>query len=287
MASVQEIRSKIGSVQNTQKITKAMKMVAASKMRKSQELMASTRPYTEAILQVISRLTLGNLEYQHPYLSKRDVKRIAYVVVSTDRGLCGGLNANLFKKLLLEMKGWSEESVEIDLAVIGAKALAFFGALKGNMIAEVTGVGDKPSLLELTRIVKVLLHAYDDGDIDKLYIISNKFVNTMIQEPRSIQLLPLPPIHEVGLKKTTWDYLYESDPKEMLDALLHRYIELQVYQGIVENLASEQAARMVAMRSATDNGGALLTELQLVYNKARQASITQELNEIVSGASVV
>jgi F-type H+-transporting ATPase subunit gamma len=287
MASAKEIRSKIESVKNTQKITKAMEMVAASKMRKSQERMASSRPYAETIRKVISHLALGNLEYQHPYLNERYVKRVGYLVVSTDRGLCSGLNINLFKKLLIEMKCWAEKSVETDLALIGAKAASFFGSLGGNTVAQVTGIGDKPSLLDLVGLVEVMLQAYDVGCLDKLYIVSNKFVNTMSQEPQIIQLLPLLSADDKELKKTPWDYLYEPDPKVLLNTLLRRYVESQVYQSVVENLASELAARMVAMKAATDNGGSLMKELQLVYNKARQTSITQELTEIVSGASAV
>lgn len=236
---------------------------------------------------VIGHLALGNLEYKHPYLEERDVKRVGYLVVSTDRGLCGGLNINLFKKLLAEMKGWSEKGVECDLALIGSKAASFFGSVGGKIVAQVTGMGDNPSLSELIGPVKVMLQAYDEGRLDKLYIVNNKFINTMSQEPRIMQLLPLPPAEDGELKKKSWDYLYEPDPKALLDTLLRRYVESQVYQGVVENLASEQAARMVAMKAATDNGGSLIKELQLVYNKARQASITQELTEIVGGASAV
>ncbi|MEG3133477.1 F0F1 ATP synthase subunit gamma [Rouxiella sp. T17] len=289
MAGGKEIRSKIGSVQNTQKITKAMEMVAASKMRKTQERMAASRPYADTIRKVIGHLAMGNLEYKHPYLDERKIKRVGYLVVSTDRGLCGGLNTNLFKKLLTEMKGMSEQGVEVDLALIGSKAASFFGSVGGNVVAQVTGMGDNPSLSELIGPVAVMLQAYDEGRLDRLCIVSNKFVNTMSQEPRIVQLLPLPPAEEgTGtLANKSWDYLYEPDPKALLDVLLRRYVESQVYQGVVENLASEQAARMVAMKAATDNGGSLIKELQLVYNKARQASITQELTEIVGGASAV
>lgn len=289
MAGAKEIRSKIGSVHNTQKITKAMEMVAASKMRKSQERMAASRPYAETMRKVIGHIALGNLEYKHPYLDERDVKRVGYLVVSTDRGLCGGLNINLFKKLLADMKAWSDKGVESELAIIGSKGLSFFSSVGGNVIAQVTGMGDKPALSDLIGPVKVMLQAYEEGRIDKLYIVSNKFINTMSQSPQIVQLLPLPPADENdgAVKKSTWDYLYEPDPKALLDTLLHRYVESQVYQGVVENLASEQAARMVAMKAATDNGGNLIKELQLVYNKARQASITQELTEIVGGASAV
>ncbi|MCL2899021.1 F0F1 ATP synthase subunit gamma [Brenneria tiliae] len=287
MAGAKEIRSKIASVQNTQKITKAMEMVAASKMRKSQERMAASRPYAKTIRNVIGHLALGNLEYKHPYLEERDVKRVGYLVVSTDRGLCGGLNINLFKKLLGEMKSWNEKGVDVDLALIGSKAVSFFNSVGGNIVAQVTGMGDNPSVSELIGPVKVMLQAYDEGRLDKLYIVCNRFINTMSQEPLVAQLLPLPPADDGELKKKSWDYLYEPDPKSLLDTLLRRYVESQVYQGVVENLASEQAARMVAMKAATDNGGSLIKELQLVYNKARQASITQELTEIVGGASAV
>ncbi|MFP1753254.1 F0F1 ATP synthase subunit gamma [Lonsdalea quercina] len=287
MAGAKEIRSKIGSVQNTQKITKAMEMVAASKMRKSQDRMVASRPYAETIRKVIGHLALGNLEYRHPYLEEREVKRVGYFVVSTDRGLCGGLNINLFKKLLAEMKEWGDKGVESDLALVGAKGVSFFNSVGGNIVAQVTGMGDTPSLSELIGSVKVMLQAYDEGRLDRLYVVSNKFINTMSQEPQVVQLLPLPPAEDSALKKKSWDYLYEPDPKALLDTLLRRYVESQVYQGVVENLASEQAARMVAMKAATDNGGNLIKELQLVYNKARQASITQELTEIVGGASAV
>ena len=259
MAGAKEIRSKIASVQNTQKITKAMEMVAASKMRKSQDRMAASRPYAETMRKVIGHLANGNLEYKHPYLEERDVKRVGYLVVSTDRGLCGGLNINLFKKLLADMKAWSEKGVQCDIAMIGSKGVSFFNSVGGNIVAQVTGMGDNPSLSELIGPVKVMLQAYDEGRLDRLYVVSNKFINTMSQVPTISQLLPLPASED----------------------------DSQVYQGVVENLASEQAARMVAMKAATDNGGSLIKELQLVYNKARQASITQELTEIVSGAAAV
>ncbi|HGN1707826.1 TPA: F0F1 ATP synthase subunit gamma [Providencia rettgeri] len=287
MAGAKEIRSKIGSVQNTQKITKAMEMVAASKMRKTQERMAASRPYAETMRSVIGHLALGNLEYKHPYLEEREVKRVGYLVVSTDRGLCGGLNINLFKKLLADMKLWSEKNVQVDLALIGSKAVSFFSSVGGNVVTQVTGMGDNPTLSDLIGPVNTMLQAYDEGRLDKLYVVANKFINTMSQEPIILQLLPLPASNDETLKKKSWDYIYEPDPKALLDTLLRRYIESQVYQGVVENLASEQAARMVAMKAATDNGGNLIKELQLVYNKARQASITQELTEIVSGASAV
>ena len=212
---------------------------------------------------------------------------MGYLVVSTDRGLCGGLNINLFKKLLADMKAWSDKGVQSDIAMIGSKGVSFFNSVGGNIVAQVTGMGDNPSLSELIGPVKVMLQAYDEGRLDRLYVVSNKFINTMSQAPTITQLLPLPASDEPELKHKAWDYLYEPDPKPLLDTLLRRYVESQVYQGVVENLASEQAARMVAMKAATDNGGSLIKELQLVYNKARQASITQELTEIVGGASAV
>ena len=287
MAGAKEIRSKIASVQNTQKITKAMEMVAASKMRKTQERMAASRPYAETMRSVIGHLALGNLEYKHPYLEEREVKRVGFLGVSTDRGLCGGLNINLFKKLLADMKEWSDKGVEVDLALVGSKAVSFFASVGGNVVGQVTGMGDDPQLSDLIGPVNIMLQAYDEGRLDKLYVVANKFINTMAQEPKILQVLPLPPGDDEELKEKSWDYLYEPDPKTLLDTLLRRYIESQVYQSVVENLASEQAARMVAMKAATDNGGNLIKELQLVYNKARQASITQELTEIVSGAAAV
>lgn len=287
MAGAKEIRSKIASVQSTQKITKAMEMVAASKMRKSQDRMVASRPYAETIRNVIGHLAIGNLEYQHPYLDEREVKSVGYLLVSTDRGLCGGLNINLFKKLLVDMKVWSDKNVKCNLAIIGAKGISFFNSVGGNIVSQVNGMGDNPSLSELIGPVKVMLQAYDEGRLDRLYIVSNKFINTMSQAAMITQLLPLPATEDGKIKRKSWDYLYEPDPKALLDTLLSRYVESQVYQGVVENLACEQAARMVAMKAATDNGGSLIKELQLVYNKARQASITQELTEIVSGAAAV
>lgn len=288
MAGAKEIRNKIGSVKNTQKITSAMEMVAASKMRRAQERMSASRPYAETMRKVIGHIAQGNLEYKHPYLIEREVKRVGYIVVSTDRGLCGGLNINLFKAALNEMKEWSAKGAKVDLALIGSKASNFFERHGAKVKAHVSGLGDNPSVNDLIGSVKVMLKAYDNGEIDRLYLVYNKFVNTMVQQPKVDQLLPLPVTEDSKLnKKNHWDYLYEPDPKQLLDALLIRYVESQVYQGVVENLASEQAARMVAMQAATDNAGNLINDLQLVYNKARQASITQELTEIVSGAAAV
>jgi F-type H+-transporting ATPase subunit gamma len=286
MAGGKEIKSKIASVKNTQKITSAMEMVAASKMRKAQEGMAASRPYAENIRNVIGHIALGNLEYRHPYLEEREVKRVGYIVVSTDRGLCGGLNINLFKKVLADAAKWQSDECEVDFAVVGSKATTFFNNMGANVTAQVSGLGDRPSVTALIGSVKVMLNAYDNGEIDKLFIVYNKFVNTMTQKPTIDQLLPLPKSDDEEIKHR-WDYIYEPDAQAMLEQLLVRYVESQVYQGVVENLACEQAARMVAMKSATDNAGDLIDDLQLVYNKARQASITQELGEIVAGASAV
>ncbi|UVK79316.1 MAG: ATP synthase F1 complex subunit gamma [Sodalis sp. Ffu] len=287
MADAKEIRNKITSIQNTQKITKAMEMVAASKMRKTQERMTASRPYADMMLKVIGHFTLGKLEYKHPYLNEREAKRVGYLIVSTDRGLAGSLNINLFKKLLTDIKQWNEKGVETQMALIGSKAVAFFSSIRNRVVAQVTGMGDKPTLSELIGLVEVMLQAYDKGVLDKIYIASNKFINTMSQVPQILQILPLILPTEADLKTKFWDYLYEPDSKTLIITLLRRHVESQVYQSVVENLASEQAARMVAMKAATNNGGSLIKELQLVYNKARQANITQELTEIVSGAAAV
>jgi F-type H+-transporting ATPase subunit gamma len=286
MAGAKEIRGKIASVKSTQKITSAMEKVAASKMRKSQDLMAASKPYAERILGVISHLANANPEYQHIYMKERDVKRVGYIVVSTDRGLCGGLNANAFKQSIRSMKTWSDQDVDVDICVVGAKAQAFFNSVGGNMVAAVRDLGDEPTVDQLIGGVKVMLDAYTKGDIDRLYLVSNRFVNTMTQQPYVQQMLPLEK-KEVEALAHHWDYIYEPDAKSLLDGLLVRYVEAQVYQSVVENKACEQAARMLAMKNATDNAGGLIDDLQLVYNKARQASITQELSEIVGGAAAV
>lgn len=286
MAGGKEIKTKIGSVKNTQKITSAMEMVAASKMRRAQDLMASSRPYAENIRNVIGHIARGQLEYRHPYLEEREVKRVGYIVISTDRGLCGGLNINLFKSVLKDSAKWQEQGAEVDLAVVGSKASTFFGTIGANIVAQKSGLGDTPSITDLIGSVKVMLDAYDNGEIDRLYVVCNKFVNTMTQQPTIDQLLPLPKSDDDAISHR-WDYIYEPDAQALLDQLLVRYVESQVYQGVVENLASEQAARMVAMKAATDNAGDLIDDLQLIYNKARQASITQELGEIVAGAAAV
>lgn len=286
MASGKEIKGKIGSIKNTQKITSAMEMVAASKMKKAQDRMASSRPYADSMRKVIGHLAHGNLEYRHPYLEEREVKRVGYIVISTDRGLCGGLNTNEFKKVAMDVKKWQEQDVEVDFAALGSKACAFFGRFGGQVLAADSGLGDKPSLENIVGTVRVMLNAYDEGKLDRVYLVYNKFVNTMSQDPTIDQLLPLPKSDDEELTHR-WDYIYEPDPKAILEKLMVRYVESQVYQGVVENTASEQAARMVAMKAATDNAGNLIDDLQLVYNKARQAAITQEISEIVSGAAAV
>jgi F-type H+-transporting ATPase subunit gamma len=286
MAGAKEIRTKIASVSSTQKITKAMEMVAASKMRKSQERMARGKPYAERIRTVVGHIANAAPEYKHMYMQQRDVRRVAFIIVSTDRGLCGGLNINLFKAVLREMKQWHGKDVEIDLCVIGTKASSFFGSMGGRIIAALRGLGDEPDASDLIGGVKVVLDAYANGKVDRVYLAYNTFVNTMTQQPTISQVLPLQASEEKELKHH-WDYLYEPEAKELLDGLLTRYIESQVYQGVVENLACEQASRMVAMKNATDNAGQLIADLKLVYNKARQAAITQELAEIVGGAAAV
>ncbi len=286
MAVGKEIRTKIGSIKNTQKITSAMEMVAASKMRKAQDRMEATKPYAERIRSVIGHLAMGHTEYKHPYIIEREVKRVGFIMVSSDRGLCGGLNTNLFKNALKTMQKYQQQEVELDLCLIGSKAAAFFNRFGGNVVAKTNGLGDRPSVTDLIGTVKVMLDAYDDGRIDRLYLVHNEFVNTMIQEPKVLQLLPVEKQQEDELQHH-WDYIYEPDAKELLDVLLVRYIESQVYQGVVDNIACEQASRMVAMKAATDNAGDIIDELQLIFNKARQAAITQEISEIISGAAAV
>ena len=286
MAVGKEIKTKISSVKNTQKITNAMEMVAASKMRKAQDSMAASRPYATNIRNVIGHIALGNLEYRHPYMEERETKRVGYIVVSTDRGLCGGLNTNLFKKVLSDAAEKQASGADVEFGVIGSKATSFFNSMGAKVTAQISGLGDSPSLTDLVGSVKVMLKAYDDGEIDKLYVVYNKFVNTMTQEATIDQLLPLPKSDDEEISHR-WDYIYEPDANVLLDQLLVRYIESQVYQGVVENIACEQASRMVAMKAATDNAGELIKDLQLVYNKARQAAITQELGEIVAGAAAV
>lgn len=288
MAGAKEIRTKIASVRNTQKITKAMEMVATSKMRKTQERMTASRPYSETIRKVISHIAKGSIGYKHPFLTEREIKKVGYLVVSTDRGLCGGLNINLFKTTLNEFKTWKDKDVSVELGLVGSKGLSFYQNLGLNVRSQVTGLGDNPEMERIVGMVNEMIEAYRNGEVDAVYVAYNRFENTMSQKPVIAQLLPLPKLEDDELEtKGTWDYLYEPSPQVLLDSLLVRYLETQVYQAIVDNLASEQAARMVAMKAATDNAGTLIDELQLVYNKARQASITNELNEIVAGAAAI
>jgi len=286
MAVGKEIKEQITSVKSTQKITSAMEKVAVSKMRRAQLRMQESRPYADKIRDVIGHLANATSEYRHRYLQDREIKRVGYIVVSSDRGLCGGLNNNLFKRVAQQTKEWKSKGVEVDFCAIGSKAGLFFNSFGGNVVASQSQLGDAPELASLIGAVKVMLDAFDEGKIDSLYIMHNRFVNTMTQSPEAVQLLPLKAQQDDSLKHH-WDYIYEPDAKEILEGLLVRYVESQVYQGVVENNACEQAARMLAMKNATDNAGSMISELNLLYNKARQAAITQEISEIVSGAAAV
>ncbi|HWS02197.1 MAG TPA: F0F1 ATP synthase subunit gamma [Gammaproteobacteria bacterium] len=286
MAGAKEIRTKIKSIKSTQKITKAMEMVAASKMRRAQDRMHASRPYAEKMRGVVAHMAMAHPEYKHPYLVGRPTKRVGIIVISTDRGLCGGLNTNMFKAVIAHMKDWKQQGYEIDVTAFGSKATQFFKRVGGRIVAQATHLGDAPAISDMIGSVKVMLDAYDAGKIDRLYLAYTRFVNTMSQMPLVDQLLPIVPDTDERMKHH-WDYLYEPEAKPLMTALLTRYIESLVYQGAVENIASEQAARMVAMKSATDNAGDLINELQLIYNKARQAAITQEISEIVGGAAAV
>lgn len=286
MASGKEIRSQISSIKNTQKITRAMEMVAASKMRKAQDRMSASRPYADKMRNVIKHLAQAHPEYHHPYLADRDVKRVGYIVVSSDRGLCGGLNNNMFRMLLGELSDWDKKGVNVEMCTIGQKASVFFKNIT-DIKAQVTQLGDAPGISELIGTVKVMLDEYDNGELDRLFVVYNRFVNTMTQQPTIEQLLPISTDKEEKELKHHWDYIYEPDAKSVIDGLLKRFIESQVYQGVAENIACEMGARMVAMKSASDNAGDLIDDLELVYNKARQAAITQELSEIVAGAAAV
>jgi F-type H+-transporting ATPase subunit gamma len=288
LAGEKEIRSKIASVKNMQKITSAMEKVAASKIRKAQLQMEASRPYAERIRRVVGHLAHANPDYKHPFLTEREMKRVGYIVISTDRGLCGGLNANLFKKVIGEISEAQSNNVEVDLALVGAKAVAFFRRMGGSVVGTATHLGDKPAVNDLIGSIKIMLDSYSEGKIDRLYVVHNEFVNSMTQTPQVVQLLPA---SGVGTDKEDlqdhFDYIYEPDAGEILDDVLMRYIESQVYRGAVENFACEMAAKMVAMKSATDNAGDIIDGLQLQYNKARQAAITQEISEIVGGAAAV
>ena len=287
MAGGREIKTKIKSVQNTRKVTRALEMVSASKIRKAQERMKTSRPYARAMKQLIGHLAQANSEYHHPYLVQRaDVKRVGYVIISSDRGLAGGLNNNMFRKLLGEFRAWQEQGVEVDVVTIGQKASVYFRRIKVGMIGSITHLGDIPRVEQLVGVIKVMLDAYTAGTVDKVFLSYNDFVNTMTQKATFDQLLPLPAA-ETQVARHDWDYLYEPDAQEVLDHVLTRYVESLVYQAVLENVASEHAARMVAMKSASDNANKLIDTLNLVYNKARQAAITQEISEIVGGAAAV
>ena len=286
MAVGKELRTKINSVKNTQKITKAMEMVAASKLRKTQNRMAASRPYAERIRTVIGHLSEANPDYHHPFLETREVKRIGYIIITTDRGLCGSLNVNLFRALLKDMRDWQDKGVEIDICIVGAKGIAFFRRLKANVIAATSHLGDTPSVADLVGTITAMTDSYKDGTIDRLLLVHNVFVNTMRQTPEIKTLIPVVAGDSADLQDH-WDYIYEPDAVDLLDNVLNRYIESQVYRAAVENVACEMASKMVAMKAATDNAGDFIDQLQLVYNKARQAAITQEISEIVGGAAAV
>ncbi len=288
MAGEKEIRSKIASVKNMQKITSAMEKVAASKIRKAQQQMQESRPYAQRIRRVIGHLAHANPDYKHPFLIERDAKRVGLIVISTDRGLCGGLNANLFKTVIGEIAKWQGEGAEVDLALVGAKAVQFFRRMGGNVVGTASHLGDRPSVNDLIGAITIMLQAYEEGTIDRLFLLHNEFVSAMSQKPVVTTLLPVSQI-DLGDESLAehWDYIYEPDAGELLDEVLTRYIESQVYRGAVENFACEMAAKMVAMKSATDNAGEIIDGLQLEYNKARQAAITQEISEIVGGAAAV
>lgn len=286
MAGGKEIKTKIQSVQNTQKITKAMEMVAASKMRRAQDQMFATRPYAQRIATVVAHVASSHAEYKHPFLIERPIKRAGFITISTDRGLCGGLNTNLFKKALNKIGELDEQGIEIDVVTFGVKALGFFKRIGARIIAEASHIGDRPEISAVIGPVQAMLKSYSEGEIDVIYLIGNEFVNTMTQEPILTQLVPVIPSQDVELGHH-WDYIYEPGSKEVLDNVLDRYIESLVYQAVVENVACEMAARMLAMKNATDNAGEMISELQLIYNRERQASITQEISEIVGGAAAV
>lgn len=292
MAVGKEIRTQISSIKNTQKITRAMEMVAASKMRKTKDRMQATRPYSKKISQIIHHLAHANPEYKHPFLFNREVKRVGIIIVTSDRGLCGGLNSNVFRTVLKDLAAWEKDKIEVDICTIGSKGFSFFAAINATIIGQVEKLGDQPQLNDLVGLIKIMLDAFNAANIDELYVVSNEFVNTMTQQPTVKKLIPIVAAELADdtaehFANKYWDYIYEPDAKEVLETLLTRYIESIVYQGVVENNACEQAARMVAMKSASDNAGNIIDELQLVYNKARQAAITQEISEIVAGAAAV
>ena len=287
MANTKEVRKQIASIKSTQKITAAMEMVAASKIRKTQSEMQLGRPYSEKIKEVISHIATSSSEYSHPFYENREAKKACFIIVSSDKGLCGGLNINLFKNVIQKAAELNNQGVESSFALIGVKAASFFKAVGGNVVANVQKLGDKPDPDMLIGLTKTVLDLHKDNEIDQVYICSNKFVNTMTQQPGVQQLIPLPAIEDDGLISTHWDYIYEPEAKELLEGLMTRYIESLIYHAVVENNACEQAAKMLAMKNATENAGDLIKELELLYNNVRQAAITQELSEIVGGAAAV
>ena len=286
MAGTKEIRVKIASIKSTQKITKAMEMVAASKMRRAQERMKAARPYADKIRSVIGHLRLANPNHRNPYLVEREIKSVGIIIVSSDRGLCGSLNVNVFKQVLIAAREWQGKGVDLHICLIGSKAMQFFRRLKLPVVASITHLGDKPRIADLLGTVKAMLDLYEESKIDRLFVASNRFVNTMTQRPELRQMLPAETVDASDLQER-WDYIYEPEPDALISSYMMRYIESQVYRAAVENLACEMAARMVAMKSATDNAGTIIDELQLIYNKARQAAITKEISEIVGGAAAV
>ncbi|MCH8057105.1 MAG: F0F1 ATP synthase subunit gamma [Proteobacteria bacterium] len=287
MAGGKEITTKIRSIENTRKVTSALEMVSASKIRKSQALMNATRPYARMMRRVMGHMSKANPEYRHPFtIEREEIKKVGYIIVSTDRGLCGGLNTNLFKLVLNDIGLWQGKGAQISLVTLGKKALAFFKNLKVEIAAHASGLGEKPQIEDLIGSIKVMLDAYREGTLDRLYIVYNDFINTMTQKPTMERLLPLPATDDEEIRDI-WDYIYEPDAESLLDTVLVRYIESLVYQSVLENLASEHAARMIAMKNATDNAGELIDDLTLIFNKARQAAITQEISEIVGGAAAV
>ena len=286
MAAGKEVRKKIKATKNTQKITKAMEMVAASKMRRTQDRMRQGRPYAEKIRNMIGHLANSNPEYRHIYMQEREVKRVGYIVVSTDKGLCGGLNINLFRALVKELQQHRANNIGYEFALMGNKAASFFRSYGGQVTAALSNLGDVPTIESLIGGIRVMLDAYAKGNVDRLFIASNQFINTMTQKPIVQQLLPLPPTQSDELKHR-WDYLYEPDARDLIDGLVTRFIESQVYQSVIENQACEQAAKMIAMKNATENADQLIDDLTLLYNNVRQAAITREISEIVGGAAAV
>jgi F-type H+-transporting ATPase subunit gamma len=287
MPAPREIRNKIKSVKNTQKITRAMEKVAMSKMRKASDRMAQARPYDEAIRRTMGQLAHANLEYKHPFTLERPVKRVALIVVSSDRGLAGGLNMNVFRATVRAVREWSDKGVQVDFALVGNKAVSFFKRVGGRVLGTATHLGDRPRLDQLLGVIKLVTDAYREGQVDRVVLVSNAFINTMTQKPTLRQLIPLEKAPKAEGLLQYWDYIYEPDAVELVDTVMQRYVESQVYRAVIENVACEQSARMVAMKSASDNAGKIIGRLQLSYNKARQASITKELSEIVGGAAAV